>query len=102
MAPQLARRWPGGSEVEGPAKLPTLSDEWFALLEKELARSSAVHGWEDQRWTLERVQVLICPRFNVSCSIAGVWRLLHHHGWSWQSTARRSLERDKHCSRALE
>ncbi|MFC7266745.1 helix-turn-helix domain-containing protein, partial [Streptomyces lutosisoli] len=36
----------------GPAKVPKLSDERFAELERELARGPAVHGWQDQRWTL--------------------------------------------------
>ncbi|WP_443732491.1 IS630 family transposase [Streptomyces coriariae] len=98
---QWRRNWrEGGLEglrSKGPAKLPKLSDERFALLEEELAKGPASHGWEDQRWTLERVRMLICRRFQVSCSIAGVWRLLHRHGWSWQSPSRRALERDEHA-----
>jgi putative transposase len=86
-----------GLKSKGPAKLPKLSDERFALLEKELAKGPAAHGWEDQRWTLERVRMLIGRQFKVRCSIAGVWRLLHRHGWSWQSPARRALERDEHA-----
>ncbi|MER5383399.1 winged helix-turn-helix domain-containing protein [Streptomyces sp. NPDC002688] len=98
---QRRRNWrEGGTEglrSKGPAKLPKLSDEQFALLEKELGKGPAVHGWEDQRWTLERVRTLIGRQFQVSCSIAGVSRLLHRHGWSWQSPARRPLERDEHA-----
>uniref|UniRef100_A0AAU3HRX5 Winged helix-turn-helix domain-containing protein n=1 Tax=Streptomyces sp. NBC_01393 TaxID=2903851 RepID=A0AAU3HRX5_9ACTN len=98
---QWRRNWrEGGLEglrSKGPAKLPKLSDERFALLEEELARGPAVHGWEDQRWTLERVRVLIGRRFQVGCSIAGVWRLLHRHGRSWQCPALRALERDEHA-----
>ncbi|MEV0521800.1 winged helix-turn-helix domain-containing protein [Streptomyces sp. NPDC050439] len=30
-------------------------------------------------------------------SPAAVWRLLHRHGWSWQSPARRAIERDEHA-----
>ncbi|MFC5199841.1 winged helix-turn-helix domain-containing protein [Streptomyces kaempferi] len=98
---QWRRNWREGG-LEGlrskrPAKPPKLSDERFALLEAELAKGPAVHGWEDQRWTLERVQAVIGRRFKVSCSIAGVWRLLHRHGWSWQSPARRALERDEYA-----
>ncbi|MEU6445089.1 winged helix-turn-helix domain-containing protein, partial [Streptomyces sp. NPDC047046] len=89
---QWRRNWrEGGMEglkSKGPAKLPKLSDERFALLEKELAKGPAAHGFEDQRWTLERVRALIDRQFQISCSIAGVWRLLHRHGWSWQSPAR--------------
>lgn len=35
----------------GPPKLPKVPDAQFAVLEKELTRGPAVHGWEDQRWT---------------------------------------------------
>ncbi|GAA1122727.1 winged helix-turn-helix domain-containing protein [Streptomyces javensis] len=98
---QWRRNWrEGGMESlksKGPAKLPKLSDERFAVLEEELAKGPAAHGWEDERWTLERVRTLIGRQFHVSCSIAGVWRLLHRHGWSWQSPARRALERDEHA-----
>jgi putative transposase len=79
----------------GPPKLPKLSDERFAEPEKELARGPAAHGWEDQRWTLARIRVLIARSFKLNCSSAAVWRLLHRHGWSWQSPARRALERDE-------
>ncbi|WRZ95664.1 helix-turn-helix domain-containing protein [Streptomyces sp. NBC_01007] len=54
---QWRRNWcEGGMEglrSKGPAKLPKLSDERFALLEKGLGKGPAVHGWEDQRWTLD-------------------------------------------------
>ncbi|MEV6756683.1 winged helix-turn-helix domain-containing protein [Streptomyces sp. NPDC051214] len=80
----------------GPPKLPKLSDERFAELEQELARGPAVHGWEDQRWTLARIRALILWKFAVEVSPAAVWRLLHRHGWSWQSPARRAVERDEH------
>jgi len=79
----------------GPSKLPKLSDGQFAELEKELTRGPAEHGWEDQRWTLARMRALISWRFRIDCSSAGVWRLMHRHGWSWQSPARRALERDE-------
>ncbi|WP_031488212.1 helix-turn-helix domain-containing protein, partial [Streptomyces bicolor] len=79
----------------GPPKLPKLSDEQFTELDKELALGPGVHGWEDQRWTLARIRALIAWRFSLDCSSAGLWRLLHRHGWSWQSPARRALERDE-------
>ncbi len=72
----------------GPAKLPKVPEGQFAELEKELALGPAEHGWEDQRWTLARVRALIAWKFGIDCSSAAVWRLLHRHGWSWQSPAR--------------
>ncbi|MER5398529.1 winged helix-turn-helix domain-containing protein [Streptomyces sp. NPDC002599] len=29
--------------------------------------------------------------------MAGAWRLLHRHCWSWQCPARRAPERDEHA-----
>ncbi|MFD6114002.1 winged helix-turn-helix domain-containing protein [Streptomyces yangpuensis] len=49
----------------------------------------ARHGYEDERWTLPRVQTLICRHLRVSLSVATVWRLLKRHGWSWQARTRR-------------
>ncbi len=93
------RAWrEGGTEAlrsSGPARLPEFSDAQFCELEVELARGPVAHGWADQRWTLERVRTVIARRFRVTCSVAGVWRLLHRHGWSWQTPARRALERDQ-------
>ncbi|GGN96513.1 hypothetical protein GCM10011579_098060 [Streptomyces albiflavescens] len=55
----------------------------------------AEHGWEDQRWTLAWIRVLMAWRFRLDRSSAAVWRLIHRHGWSWQCPARRALERDE-------
>ncbi|MEU1506287.1 winged helix-turn-helix domain-containing protein [Kitasatospora sp. NPDC005748] len=93
------RAWREGGEdalrSAGPASAPKLSDDQFAVLERELGRGTAAHGFEDQRWTLARVQVVIGRRFRVPLSVTAVWRLLKAHGWSWQAPARRALERDE-------
>ncbi|WP_033825212.1 winged helix-turn-helix domain-containing protein [Kitasatospora sp. MBT63] len=95
------RAWrEGGADAlrsAGPASLPKLSEVQFAELEKELGKGPAAHGFEDQRWTLVRVQAVIGRRFRMRLSIATVWRLLKRHGWSWQAPARRALERDEHA-----
>ncbi|MGI5170406.1 winged helix-turn-helix domain-containing protein [Spirillospora sp. CA-253888] len=45
----------------------------FELLEAELNRGPAAHGWaDDQRWTLARVAVLIRELFGVDYSMVGV------------------------------
>ncbi|AJC53571.1 IS630 family transposase [Streptomyces sp. 769] len=75
------RRWHEAGEQglasRGSPGRPELSDTQFALLEQELAKGPAVHGWADQRWTLSRVQTVIGRRFHLTCSVAAVWRLLH-------------------------
>jgi transposase len=79
---------------KGPASLPVLSDELFAVLETELAEGPAAHGWPDQKWTLARIATVIGRRFHKSYTEQGVRLLLIRHGWSWQVPARRAVERD--------
>ncbi|MGW7201858.1 IS630 family transposase, partial [Streptomyces chryseus] len=95
------RAWrEGGVEAlrsAGPASSPTVTDAQFAELEEELAKGAAAHGFDDERWTLVRVQTVIRRRLDLTLSVATVWRLLKRHGWSWQAPARRALERDEHA-----
>lgn len=85
---------PGALASKGPASLPLLSDELFAVLEQELAKGPAAHGWPDQTWTLSRIKTLIGRRFHKSYTIQGVAALMKRHGWSCQVPARRAVERD--------
>lgn len=98
---QWRRAWrEGGSEglrSAGPANSPTVTEAQFAVLEEELAKGPSAHGFEDQRWTLARVQTVVRRRLRLSLSVATVWRLLKRHGWSWQPPARRAFERDEHA-----
>lgn len=80
---------------KGPASLPLLSDELFAVLEAELDKGPLAHGWPDQTWTLARIKTLIGRRFHKSYTIQGVAALLKRHGWSCQVPARRAVERDE-------
>jgi putative transposase len=95
------RAWrEGGMEAlrsAGPANSPTVTGAQFAVLEEELGKGPAAHGFGDERWTLARVQTVIRRRFGLTLSVATVWRLLKRHGWSWQAPARRALERDEYA-----
>ncbi|MFI7140713.1 helix-turn-helix domain-containing protein [Streptomyces massasporeus] len=51
---------------KGPASLPLLRDELFAVLERELAKGPVAYGWPDQTWTLSRIKTLIGRRFHKS------------------------------------
>ncbi|MFF4249511.1 winged helix-turn-helix domain-containing protein [Streptomyces sp. NPDC001822] len=86
-----------GLRSAGPANSPTVTDAQFTVLEEELGKGPAAHGFDDERWTLVRVQVEIRRRLRVGLSVATVWRLLKRHGWSWQAPARTALERDEHA-----
>jgi transposase-like protein len=47
----------------GPVSVPRLSQEQVLVLERELAKGPAAHGWEDQRWTLGRIKTVIALRW---------------------------------------
>jgi transposase len=92
------RAWSqGGPQAlasKGPASLPLLSDDLFAVLERELLKGPVAHSWPDQTWTLSRIRTLIGRRFHKSYTVQGVAALLKRHGWSSQVPARRAVERD--------
>ncbi|MFJ8108265.1 winged helix-turn-helix domain-containing protein [Streptomyces sp. NPDC096132] len=55
-------------------------------------------GWtpsppRPRRPVLAGIRALIAWKFWIDCLSAGVWRLMHRHGWSWQGPARRAVER---------
>ncbi|MEV5600884.1 winged helix-turn-helix domain-containing protein [Streptomyces sp. NPDC052299] len=76
-----------GLRSVGPANSPTITDAQFAVLEEELGRGPAARGFDDERWTLVRVQVVIRRCLRVSLSVATVWRPLKRHGWSYPHRA---------------
>ncbi|WP_432037885.1 IS630 family transposase [Streptomyces cucumeris] len=90
---------PRALRSQGPASLPRLSGKQFAQLEAELARGPASHGWEDQRWTPNRVKTVIGRRFHLTYTVQGVRKLLVRNGWSCQVPARRVIERDDEAVR---
>jgi putative transposase len=89
----------GGIEAlrsKGPVSRERLSPEQWVRLERELERGPLAHGFQDdQRWTLNRVRLLIARTFHVGYTVQGVWKLLRRHGWSCQVPVRQALERDE-------
>jgi hypothetical protein len=55
-----------------------------ARLAAQLERGPAAHGFDDQRWTLKRIAVLIARLFGITYTEQGVWYLLRRHGVSCQ------------------
>jgi hypothetical protein len=73
-----------------------LSDRQIGVLEAELAKGPAAHGWdEDQRWTLARIAAVIRELFGRDYTLRGVSYLLHRIGWSPQVPVHRAAERDE-------
>lgn len=85
----LLSKGPGGYRCR-------LDQDQIAILEFELDRGPAWHGWdEDQRWTLARVVTLTLELFGIEYTLRGMSYLLHRLGWTPQVPAHRAAERDE-------
>src|SRR6478735_5299725 len=89
VTPKSVRAWRRAWTVGGRAALASrgaggartkLDDAQLDRLVAELDRGPAVHGWTDQRWTLDRITLLVRRLFRVSY-------LLRRIGWSPQVPA---------------
>ncbi|MFV0133080.1 DUF3289 family protein [Streptomyces sp. HMX87] len=97
------QRWRRAWQAGGPRALrsagspspPRLSEEPFAVSERESAKGPVAYGRPGQRWTLARTKTLIGRRFHKSYTPPGVRKLLIRHGFSCQIPARRAVERDE-------
>lgn len=85
----LLSKGPGGYRCK-------LDAAQIALLEFELDRGPAEHGWvEDQRWTLGRIVTLVRELFGVEYTLRGMSYVLHRIGWSPRVPVHRAAERDE-------
>nr|AEM44213.1 transposase [uncultured bacterium] len=93
------RAWPQDGPralaFSGPASLPLLSDELFAVLEQELAKGAG--GARLAGPDLDPVTDQDPHRAPVPQELhrAGCCRAAQRHGWSCQMPARRAVERDE-------
>ncbi|MEU9181659.1 winged helix-turn-helix domain-containing protein [Streptomyces sp. NPDC048550] len=81
LAPRLARGRHAGPALGGPGQLPDRHRRPVCRARGELGKDPSAHGFEDERWTLVRVQTVI-RRLRLTWSVASVWRLLKRLGWS--------------------
>ena len=100
-ASQWAATWRSGG-MDGLAgagragRLPKLSDQQLAKVEKALSKGPRVNGFPTELWTLARVAVVIETVTGVSYSTTQTWWILRQRlGWSRQRPARRALEGDQ-------
>src|SRR3979490_3030433 len=77
-------------------RLPKLSRDQLAHVERELLKGAAANGYPNDVWTLQRVAEVIERLTGVTYHPAHVWSLLRQElEWSWQRPARRATERNK-------
>jgi len=76
-------------------RLPKVSPDQLAQVERALAKGAEAHGYPTDLWTLQRVAEVIQRVTGVSYKPARVWHILRQQlGWSWQRPARRATERN--------
>ena len=76
-------------------RLPKLSRDQLAHVERELLKGAEANGYPNDVWTLQRVAEVIERLTGVMYHPAHVWSLLRQDlKWSWQRPARRATERN--------
>jgi transposase len=68
--------------------------QWQKVL-RDLQRGAQAFGYEDERWTLDRVQRLIAERYGVSYNTNYLSEKLRKSGWSVQQPVRVAREREE-------
>lgn len=104
VTPWSVYRWKEMYEKEGsdglsakphPGSSPKLADEHFPALADLLQQGPQAHGFDTDRWTLDRIRVVIENELDVSVDTTTVWRYMQRLNWSCQKPQRRARERDE-------
>lgn len=104
VTPWSVYRWKEMYENEGsdglsakphPGSSTTLPKEHFNEFADLLEQGPQAHGFETDRWTLDRIRVVIEQEFGVSVGRTTVWRYMQRLDWSCQKPQRRARERDE-------
>jgi transposase len=83
----------GGVEAlhhhDAPGRQASLTDEQFAQIPALIAGGARAFGFEDDRWTTERVAAALKQVFGVSYHPGHVTRLLQKHCPDWRARKRK-------------
>ncbi len=71
-----------------------ISGEQLRVLPELLTRGAQSFGYDTDLWTTDRVVDVLTKRWGVHCPIAGAWKILNAHGFSWQRPHRQVREKD--------
>ncbi|MDG5762101.1 IS630 family transposase [Natronococcus sp. A-GB1] len=85
----------GLSSKPHPGSSPKLPKEDLAALADLAGAGPQAHGFETDRWTLDRIRAVIKTEFGVSVSRTTAWRYMQRIDWSCQKPQRRARERDE-------
>jgi transposase len=94
------RRWQQGGRdalrAAGRAgRNPRLDPRQRRRIQRALLQGAQAHGYDSDRWTLQRIAVVIQRLTGVRHHPSHLWRILGAMGWSVQRPARRASEQDE-------
>jgi transposase len=72
-----------------------LTGRQLARLRQVLLDGALAAGFDNQLWTLSRIQTVVWRRFGVGFHRSHVWRLVRSLGFTPQRPVRRAVERDE-------
>jgi transposase len=76
-------------------RLPKITDQQLAKVERALAKGPTANGYATELWTLARIAAVIEKVTDVNYSTTQTWTILRERlGWSRQRPARRAIEAD--------
>jgi len=92
---QRRRGLRGLERIKHKGRQSYLSDSQWQKVLRDLQRGARAFGYEDERWTLDRIQRLIADRYGVSYNTTYLSEKLPKSGWSVQQPLRVAREREE-------
>jgi transposase len=92
---QRRRGLQGLKSIKHKGRQSYLTDSQWQKVLRDLQRGAQAFGYEDERWTLSRIQRLIADRYGVSYSANYLSEKLRKSGWSVQQPVRVAREREE-------
>src|SRR5262245_36494485 len=92
---QRRRGLRGFEQIKHKGRQAYLSDSQGQKVLRDLQRGARAFGYEDERWTLDRIQRLIADRYGVSYNTNYLSEKLRKSGWSVQQPLRVARERSE-------
>jgi len=85
----------GLKRIKHKGRQSYLTDSQWQKVLRDLQWGAQAFGYEDERWTLDRIRRLIVERYGVSYNANYLSGKLRKSGWSVQQPARIAREREE-------
>ena len=92
---QRRRGLQGLESIKHKGRQSYLTDSQWQKVLRDMQRGAQAFGYEDERWTLSRIQRLIADRYGVGYNTNYLSEKLRKSGWSVQQPVRVAREREE-------